>query len=83
MTILGLVFSVSAFLYSFVIFVLWLGGFIIPGWAETIVLVLTLGGIQMLMIGILGSYVWRILDETRNRPLFFIETESNTNLSNE
>ena len=83
MSILGLVFSVSAFLYSFVIFVLWLGGFIIPGWAETIVLVLTLGGIQMLMIGILGSYVWRILDETRNRPLFFIETESNTNLSNE
>lgn len=79
MTYLGLIFSLSAFLYSFLIFIFWTMGVLIPGWAETVVLVLTLGGIQMLMIGILGSYVWRILEESRGRPLYFIESESNPN----
>jgi glycosyltransferase involved in cell wall biosynthesis len=83
MTILGVFFSVSALLYSFSIFVMAIMGFIVPGWAETVILILAIGGIQMLMIGILGSYVWRALDESRKRPLFFIENEISDSIQNE
>ena len=34
---------------------------------------LVVGGIQMLMMGVLGEYVWRALDEARQRPRYLIE----------
>ena len=37
------------------------------------VAVLTIGGVQMLMFGVLGEYLWRTLDEARRRPRYFIE----------
>lgn len=37
------------------------------------ILVLVLSGIQMLMLGIIGEYLWRNLDQTRDRPPFLIE----------
>jgi dolichol-phosphate mannosyltransferase len=37
------------------------------------VVVLVLGGMQMLMMGILGEYLWRSLAESRRRPRFLIE----------
>lgn len=44
------------------------------GWSSLMVVVLVIGGAQMVMIGILGEYLWRNLDETRKRPRFIIET---------
>jgi dolichol-phosphate mannosyltransferase len=32
-----------------------------------------LGGVQLVMIGVLGEYLWRILDEARARPLYILE----------
>jgi len=46
---------------------------LITGWASIVVLVLFLGGIQLTMLGIIGEYLWRNLEESRKRPLFFIE----------
>lgn len=43
------------------------------GWAPIIVSVLVVGGINMLMLGIIGEYIWRIYDRQRNRPGFIIE----------
>jgi hypothetical protein len=37
------------------------------------VAVLLLGGMQMLMMGVLGEYLWRALDEARHRPRYLIE----------
>ena len=45
----------------------------IEGWTTTIILVAFIGGIQMIMLGVLGEYLWRTLDETRKRPPFIIE----------
>ena len=39
-----------------------------------IVVVLLLGGIQMIMMGVLGEYLWRALDESRRRPRYIIES---------
>lgn len=73
-TWIGLSTAGLGFLYAlFVIFYSIFVGYPFPGWAATVVLILVLGGTQMAMLGVTGEYLWRNLDETRRRPLFFIE----------
>jgi len=43
------------------------------GWTTIIILLLVISGIQMIMIGIIGEYLWRTLAQTRNRDLYVIE----------
>ena len=45
----------------------------VEGWTAIIVAVLFLGGVQLLSIGILGSYIGRIYNESKNRPLYFVK----------
>jgi polyisoprenyl-phosphate glycosyltransferase len=42
------------------------------GWPTVIVVVLVLGGTQLLVIGIFGEYLWRGVEESRGRPLYVI-----------
>jgi dolichol-phosphate mannosyltransferase len=44
----------------------------IVGQASTLILVLLLGGIQLIFLGIIGEYLGRIYDEVRNRPLYIV-----------
>lgn len=44
----------------------------VPGWTSLMVAVLFLGGVQLITLGILGSYVWKNYDETRARPLYVL-----------
>jgi dolichol-phosphate mannosyltransferase len=73
---LGILLAVLGFLYTLFIIAYSLLGYATPGWAETVVLVLVLGGSQLMMLGVLGEYLWRTLDETRRRPLYFLEKDS-------
>ncbi|ANG62492.1 hypothetical protein A8C75_08315 [Marinobacterium aestuarii] len=61
--------------FSYALFVIYnaLTGTPPQGWTTLIVIVLFLGGIQMLMMGVLGEYIWRGLDESRRRPRFILE----------
>lgn len=43
------------------------------GWSSLMVALLMLNGLQMMMIGVMGEYLWRNFDETRKRPLYLIE----------
>lgn len=43
------------------------------GWAPIMIAILLIGGMLMLMIGILGEYIWRILDEIKSRPKYIID----------
>jgi len=43
------------------------------GWTSVIAVVLLLGGVQLLSLGVIGQYVARIFDETKQRPLYFVE----------
>ncbi len=45
---------------------------VITGQASTLVLVLFLGGVQLIFLGILGEYLGRIYDEVRARPLYIV-----------
>ncbi|MBK8698427.1 MAG: hypothetical protein IPN29_02335 [Saprospiraceae bacterium] len=43
------------------------------GWAPIMILILVIGGLIMLMLGMLGEYIWRILEEVRGRPIYIIK----------
>lgn len=45
----------------------------VPGWADIMVTVLFLGGVQLLCIGILGEYIGRIYSEVKHRPLYVVQ----------
>jgi glycosyltransferase involved in cell wall biosynthesis len=73
-SIIGLTFSVVGLLYAVVVVFLRLFKYVpIEGWASLMVVVLIVSGVQMMMMGILGEYLWRNLDETRKRPRFIID----------
>lgn len=42
------------------------------GWPTILVVVLVLGGIQLTVIGVMGEYLWRAVEETRRRPLYVV-----------
>ncbi len=46
----------------------------VPGWTLMIITILLIGGIQLVMLGILGSYIGRIYTEVQGRPLYIIES---------
>ena len=45
----------------------------IAGWASTLVSIYFLGGIQLLSLGIIGEYIGKVFNETKNRPNYLIE----------
>ncbi len=71
---LGLLFSVLGLLYAlWIIYARLALGIETEGWASLMIVVLIAAGVQMLILGIVGEYMWRSLDETRRRPRFIIE----------
>ncbi len=75
---LGILFAVAGFLYAVIILALRVtSGFPVEGWASLAVIVLILGGVQLIVPGTLGEYVWRTLDTGRNRALYVVDTVVN------
>lgn len=70
---LGITVSLLGFLYAFLIAAQWLlYGSVIQGWPTLMVTILTLSGLQLLMLGIVAEYLWRAFDESRQRPPYII-----------
>jgi dolichol-phosphate mannosyltransferase len=70
----GVIISLLSFIYlSAIIIEYFFYGTSIEGWASIIVIVLFLGGVQLLTLGFLGEYIWRISVETKKRPLYLID----------
>jgi dolichol-phosphate mannosyltransferase len=75
MSVLGAIIALIGFAYAlFIIIAKIFGKVPVEGWAPIMVLILVLSGIQMLMLGIIGEYLWRTLDQVRKRPHFLIES---------
>ena len=74
MSLVGMAFSGLSFLLALFFFVAYFfNPTVIRGWTPIILLILFIGGVQMMMIGVLGEYLWRVLAQTRNTPPYFIE----------
>ena len=70
---LGLLISALAFIYGAILLVARLIGInVVSGFTTTAVAVLFLGGIQLIMIGVLGEYLARIYDEVKQRPSYIV-----------
>ena len=73
-TYVGLLVSVFAFAYTIYLVVrTWLFGTDLAGYPSMMAVILFLGGVQLLSLGIIGEYIGRIFNETKHRPLYFIE----------
>ena len=73
-TYVGFIVSVVAFVYILYLLIRPLFG--VPtggGYSSIMAVVLFLGGVQLLSLGVIGEYVGRIFNETKNRPLYFVE----------
>ena len=72
--ILGFIISVLAFIYlMFIIVKYLLYSDPVQGFSTTICAILFLGGVQMILIGILGKYLENTYNETKNRPIFIVK----------
>ena len=72
-TIVGFIVSLCAFLYMIYVFIkalIW--GDPVQGYPTLVILVLFLGGIQLLSLGVIGEYIGRIYNETKNRPNYIV-----------
>jgi dolichol-phosphate mannosyltransferase len=74
----GVVIANIGFIYAiFVILNKYFFGNPQSGWSSLMVVILILGGTQMIMMGILGEYLWRTYEESRRRPRFIVEKRVN------
>ena len=81
---LGVLFAAIASIWGIVLIIANIFGLIeVEGWTTLMVVVLFSSGMIMLTLGILGEYIWRILDVAQNRPVYFVEDEVSGNESND
>ena len=73
-TYLGLLVALAALLYGgAMILRTLLFGNPVPGYPSLMVVMLFLGGVQLITLGIIGEYLGRAFDETKHRPLYLVE----------
>ena len=82
-TYLGLTIAAASFFYAtYIIFNTLVIGEAVRGFPTLAILILFLGGIQLIFLGVIGEYLGRIFSETKNRPLYFtkqvLQSKSNT-----
>jgi glycosyltransferase involved in cell wall biosynthesis len=73
-TYLGISTAFAAFVYAlWVIYKTLAHGDPVAGYPSLMVVILFLGGVQLITIGVLGEYLGRMFDETKQRPLYFVK----------
>lgn len=73
-TYVGLLTAIGAFIYGMIIVIETLAfGNPVPGYPSLLVVILFLGGIQLMAIGVIGEYLGRMFDETKGRPLYLVK----------
>jgi len=73
-SVLGILISLAGFIFAGIQVYQKLAGTQIPqGWTLLVVLILVLSGIQLLMLGVLGEYLWRAVDQVSTRPFLVID----------
>ncbi|HEX2910740.1 MAG TPA: glycosyltransferase family 2 protein [Chloroflexia bacterium] len=73
-SLLGTILALLGLLYTFIVLLLSLTGHIrVEGWSSLMMVVLITAGVQLLMLGVVGEYLWRNFDQTRHRPPYLVD----------
>src|ERR1700692_2235811 len=72
-SLLGVVLATVAFLFGLsILWEVWTTGKQVPGYPSLVIGLMTIGGVQLIMIGIVGEYIGKILSELKARPIYFV-----------
>jgi polyisoprenyl-phosphate glycosyltransferase len=72
-TVLGMALAALAFMYGLqIVYETLVYGVKVPGYPSLFVGVMVLGGVQLIMIGVVGEYIGKILEEIKGRPVYFV-----------
>ena len=84
MSMIGIVVALLGFLYAADVFGEWLlFGNPVQGWSPLMIVVLVVGGLQLLTIGVSGEYLWRVLAQVRGREPYLIDTVYSDDIATE
>src|SRR3954465_5247631 len=76
-SLLGVFLASVAFLFGLsILWETWTTGKSVPGFPSLVVGLMTIGGVQLIMIGIVGEYIGKILSELKARPIYFVAEHS-------
>jgi len=76
-SLLGVLLATVAFLFGLsILWETWTTGKSVPGYPSLVVGLMTIGGVQLIMIGVLGEYIGKILSEQKARPIYFVAEHS-------
>jgi glycosyltransferase involved in cell wall biosynthesis len=76
-SLLGLLMALAALVFGVQIMIeTVIGGKSVPGYPSVVVGMMVLGGVQLIMIGIMGEYIGKILSELKARPVYFVAEHS-------
>lgn len=74
MSFIGFLTATTGFIYSItILFAYFFHKTPFEGWAPIMMLLLIVGGLIMIMLGIIGEYIWRIYDEVKYKPNYIIK----------
>jgi hypothetical protein len=76
-SLLGLLLAATALLFgASMLFEVLVYGVAVPGYPSVVVGLMVLGGVQLVMIGVVGEYIGKILSEQKARPIYFVAEHS-------
>lgn len=70
---LGFLFAVFGLFYALYAVISHSAGNTMPGWTSLLIMILLIGGLQLISLGIIGEYLARVYHETKNRPLYLVK----------
>jgi polyisoprenyl-phosphate glycosyltransferase len=76
-SLLGVLLATAAFLFGLsILWEVFTTGKQVPGYPSLVIGLMTIGGVQLIMIGVLGEYIGKILSELKARPIYFVAEHS-------
>src|SRR3954451_5099949 len=76
-SLFGVLLATAAFLFGLsILWETWTTGKSVPGYPSLVIGLMTIGGVQLIMIGIVGEYIGKILSELKARPIYFVAEHS-------
>ncbi len=73
---IGLFFSLTAVLYIPYVLISYFSGFSVSGWASLLATVVFFGGMQLMVLGIIGMYLGKLFMQAKNRPNYIIRSSN-------